>query len=166
MTIFAPPPMNPLPQSVEWYLVRDTLKSMPARNGREGFTLGEIRYGFFDSARVCYSVEDEDRYLEDGNGKYPEHSAAIPCGRYRLTIEQSPQWGTPVLRAHAVPGFGRVEVNARGDDERLFGCIAVGTAQMLDSVRDCQPALSLLVSEIRKMNQREIGVYLNVVRSE
>ena len=164
MSIFAPPKMSGLPQSVEWYLVRD--KRMESRNGREGYTLGEIRYGFFDAQRVCYTVEDFDNHLEEGNGNPNGISSAIGTGRYRLTICQSPQYGHTILRAHAVPGFSGVEINARGEDERLFGCIAVGTERMLDGVRDTQPALARLVVELRKMNMREIGVYLNVVRAE
>jgi hypothetical protein len=163
MTIFAPPPMNPLPQSVEWWLVRD--KSMESRNGREGWTLGEIRYGFFDSARVCHSVEDEDRHLENGNGN-PHKSAAMPLGRYRLTIHQSPHHGHVCIGVNAVPGFSGVEVNANGTAERLLGNVAVGDERMLDGVRNCQLALTRLVTELRRQTMKGVAVYLNVVRAE
>jgi hypothetical protein len=166
MSMIAPRDMLPLPQSVEWFLVRDPLKSMPARNGREGYTLGEIRYGFFDSQRVCYTVEDFDYRLEEGNGKPLESSSAMPAGRYKLSIHQSPHHGHQCIRIHKVDGFCDLEINANGTAERLLGCVSVGTERMPDGVRNSKPALAVLVAELRKMNHREIGVYLNVVRAE
>jgi hypothetical protein len=164
MTIFAPPSMNPLPMSVEWYLRRQA-QTIEARNGREGYTLGVLEYGLPEQRRSVYCVEDQDRRLEEGNGNPNGLASCIPLGRYRLTIHQSPQHGHQVIKTHAVPGFSGVEINARSEDERLFGCIAVGVERMFDGVRNSQPALSFLIAELRKMNMREIGVYLNVVRS-
>jgi hypothetical protein len=156
MTIFAPPPMTPCPIPREWYLVRD--KFMPPRNGREGFTLGEIRYGFHDAQRICHTCEDDDKHLEDGNGK--SEGAAIPCGRYRLTL---PMHGRNIL-VNAVPGFEHVEICAEGHRERLDGYIAVGDARTLDGCGNCQPALVRLITELRRKTMNGIAVYLNVVR--
>lgn len=165
MTIFSPPPMNPMPMSVEWYL-RRSAQTFEARNGREGYTLGVLEYGLPNETRSVFSVEDQDRRLEEGNGNPNGLASAVPLGRYRITTYQSPQHGHVCLKAHAVPGFSGVEIHARGDEERLFGCIAVGTERLLDGVRNCQLALSGLVNEVRRMNMSEIGVYLNVVRAE
>lgn len=163
MSIFAPPPMPPFPPSAEWFLVRD--KFMEPRNGREGFTLGELRYGVFDSARICYTVEDQDRHLEDGNGKIYGKSA-IPIGRYRLSIYQSPSRGDICIAVDAVPGFKHIQIHAANHAEELLGCVACGTERLLDGVRNCKPALTWLIAELRRQTLKGASVYLNVTRSE
>ena len=145
MTIFAPPPMTPCPAPVEWFLVRDTV--MEPRNGREGFTLGEIRYGVQDSQRVCYTVEDQHGIQE---------------GRYRLTVHQS-STGHPCISINAVPGARDVEIFADGHKERLDGHVAVGTERLLDGCGNCKPALISLITELRRQTMKGVAVYLNVV---
>lgn len=157
---YVTPPMTPTPKPVEWFLVREN--AMPARNGREGFTLGEIRYGVFDSTRICHTVEDEDRHLEDGNGKIYGKSA-IPTGRYRLCVYPSPKHGTCIL-LFDVPGFKYAEIHAANHAEELRGCIACGYERLLDGVRNCQPALIGLIAELRRHTRNSVFVYLNVVR--
>lgn len=161
MTIFAEPQRNPDPPSVDWFLVRD--KFMEPRNGREGFTLGEIRYGLFDSQRICYTVEDQDRRLEEGNGKVYGRSA-IPTGKYRLTIYQSPSRGDTCIAVNAVAGFSDVQIHCANKAEELRGCIAPGIIRTLDGVVDSRIAMVGLITELRRLNMREIRVYLNVMR--
>jgi hypothetical protein len=163
MTIFAPPPMTPMPEAREWFLVRN--KVMEPRNGREGYTLGEIRYGVLDSPRICYTVEDEDRRLEEGNGKIYGKSA-IPTGRFQLTRYQSPKRGSECILLNAVPGFSGVEIHAANHAEELLGCIAVGIEPLPDGVRNCKPALQSLIGELVRLTMAGISVFLNVTRSE
>ena len=82
----------------EWFLVRD--KFMPPRNGLDGYCIGEIRFGVINSQRICFTLEDEDNHLEDGNGK-PYRRSAIPTGRYRLTIPREDR----LITINKVPGF-------------------------------------------------------------
>jgi len=158
MTIFAPPKMEEAPFVREWFLVRD--KIMPMMNGRDGYSLGEIRYGILDAQRVCYSCEDEDKRLEEGNGGV--EGAAIPLGRYRLTL---PVHGRNIL-INAVPGFSHVEICSDSHRERLDGNVTVGDEPTLDGVGNCQPALLRLITELRRLNMRNIAVYLNGTRAE
>lgn len=159
MSIFAPPPMTPFPKVREWFLVRD--KAMQPRNGRAGFTLGEIRYGLFDSQRVCYTHEDQDGRLEDGNGR-TEGRSAIPKGRYRVTL---PVHGRNIL-VNAVPGFFHVEICAESEKSRDEGDISVGDVRTLDGAGNCQPALTRLISELRRLTMDDTAVFLNVMRTE
>jgi hypothetical protein len=158
MTIFAPPPMSPLPRSVEWFLVRD--KSMESRNGLEGYCLGEIRYGVLDSQRICYTHEDEDKQLENGNGRTGK--AAIPAGRHRLTL---PVHGRNIL-INAVPGFFHVEIRAESGISRNDGDVAVGDMRTLAGVGNCSFALARLITELRRLTMAGVQVYLNVGRAE
>lgn len=150
-------------RAVDWYLVRD--KYGEPRNVREGFTLGEIRYGHFDSARVCYTVEDQDRRLEEGHGKVYGKSA-IPTGRYRLTIYQSPRRGDTCILLNHVAAFSGVEIHAANHAEELLGCIAPGTVRTLDGVGNSRIALSGLITELRRLTMRGVAVWLNVTRAE
>lgn len=152
MTIFAPPPMSPLPQSVEWFLVRDKLM--------EGYALGEIRYGLLDSQRICYTAEDEDKHTEDGNGRTGK--AAIPTGRYRLSL---PVHGRNIL-VNAVPGFFHVEIRAESGTGRDEGDITVGDSRTLVGVGNPSSALTRLITELRRQTMRNVAVYLNVGRAE
>ena len=162
MTIFSSS-NGSIVRAVDWFLVRD--KFMEPRNGREGFTLGEIRYGVLDSQRICYTVEDFDKHVEQGNEPH-DGNTAIGTGRYRITIHQSPHHGHVCIRLHAVPGCRGIEVNALGSAEGLRGCIAVGDERLLDGVRNCTPALTRLITELRRMTMQEVAVYLNVMRAE
>jgi hypothetical protein len=157
MTISANPTMTKLPESREWFLVRD--KAMPPRNGLDGYTLGEIRYGVIDSQRVCYTLEDEDNHLEDGNGK-PYRRSAIPTGRYRITI---PGNGNYILINH-VPGFFHAEI--RTGNALDEGDVAVGDSRTLAGVGITVPALARLITELRRLTMAGVAVYLNVSRLE
>jgi hypothetical protein len=161
MMMYAPGDMPPFPSVREWYLVRDTLKAMPPRNGLDGHTPGEIRYGIFDSQRICFTSEDSDNRLEDGNGK-PYGRSAIPTGRYKLRL---PVTGKNIL-LEDVPGFFHVEICAESGISRDEGDITVGDARTLDGCGDRQPALIRLVTELRRLTRAGIACYLNVGRSE
>lgn len=160
MTIFANRP-EPF-EFVDWYLVRDTF--VDAADTAEGFTLGEIRYGHPDAQRAYYTVEDQDRKLEEGNGKVYGRSA-IPTGKYRLTICQSPSRGDTCLAVNAVAGFSDVQIHCANKAEELRGCIAPGVIRTLDGVGGSRIAMVGLITELRKLNMRETRVYLNVMRA-
>lgn len=158
MTIFSSS-NGSIVRAVEWFLVRD--KRMERRNGRDGFALGEIRYGILDSQRICFTHEDEDRGIEDGNGK-PNGRTAIPCGRYRVTL---PAHGRNIL-VNAVPGFSHVEIRSDSGTVRNEGDITVGDVRTLDGSGNSQPALVRLITELRRLTMAGVAVYLNVGRAE
>ena len=146
-------------RAVDWFLVRD--KHMEPRNGRDGFTLGEIRYGVLDSQRICYTHEDQDRRLEDGNGKPDGRRSAVPTGCYRVTL---PVHGRNIL-VNAVPGFFHVEIRAESGISRDEGDITVGDERTLDGTRNCHTALQTLITELRRLTMAGVAVYLNVGRA-
>jgi len=141
----------------EWFLVRD--KFMEPRNGLDGYCLGEIRYGVIDSQRVCYTLEDQDNHLEDGNGK-PYRRSAIPIGRYRITL---PGNGNYIL-VNAVPGFFHAEIRTGAALDE--GDVAVGDTRSLAGVGNTVPALSRLITELRRLTMQGVAVWLNVTRDE
>ena len=143
-------------RSVDWFLVRD--KFMESRNGLDGYTLGEIRYGILDSPRVCYTLEDQDGHMEDGNGKRYRRTA-IGTGRYRLTI---PSEGR-VITINKVPGFFHSEIRSGSNLDE--GDVAVGDTRCLAGVGNTTPALVRLITELRRLTMAGVAVYLNVGRA-
>lgn len=139
----------------EWFLVRD--KFMESRNGLDGYTLGEIRYGPLDSPRICYTLEDQDGRMEDGNGKRYRRTA-IGTGRYRLTL---PSEGR-VITINKVPGFIHAEIRTGASLDE--GDVAVGDSRTLAGVGNCPSALARLTGELRRLTMQGVAVYLNVMR--
>jgi len=141
----------------EWFLVRD--KFMESRNGLDGYTLGEIRYGPLDAPRICYTLEDQDGRMEDGNGKRYRRTA-IGTGRYRLTL---PREGR-VITINKVPGFIHAEIRTGANLDE--GDVAVGDSRTLVGVGNCPSALARLTGELRRLTMQGVAVYLNVTRAE
>jgi hypothetical protein len=131
---------------------------MESRNGLDGYTLGEIRYGVLDSPRICYTLEDEDGHMENGNGKRYRRTA-IGIGRYRLTIPKSGR----VITINKVPGFLHAEIRTGVSLDE--GDVSVGDSRTLAGVGNTVPALTRLIGELRRLTMASVAVYLNVTRA-
>jgi hypothetical protein len=144
---------------IEYRIVRDTFKV--ATEGREGYTLGQL-FQAGDSERICYTLEDQDRHLEDGNGKL-YGKTAMPLGRFELELYNSPKHGTVPL-FQRVPGFSFTEMHRANHAEELLGCVAVGDERTSDGVCKCQPALNRVVAEMRQAKEDGRQVFCTISR--
>lgn len=76
----------------------------------------------------CHTLEDKIREVPG----MPVSSwkvygmTAIPSGRYRLTLEDSPHFGKGTITLNKVEGFDYVRVHSVGSVEDTDGCIGVG----------------------------------------
>jgi hypothetical protein len=90
-------------------------------------TLGELSFG---GHRQCDTLEDVIREVPG----MPVESwkiqgkTAIPAGRYRLALVDSPKFGPDTIAVLGVPGFDLIRIHAGNDDADTEGCILVGTA--------------------------------------
>lgn len=85
-------------------------------------------YGY----RVCYVVEDIVRDKDtDNDGDIDAEDVAafkvsgktaIPAGRYRVTLEQSPKYGPNTITLNDVPGFTFIRCHAGNDENDTEGC--------------------------------------------
>ena len=140
---------------MEILLERDVFET--ATNGAEGYSLGKLS---INSRYFCETVEDEDRRLEDGNGKVYGKSA-IPRGRYEVELYQSPKHGlVPLLRD--VPGFKYIEIHKANRAEDLLGCIGVGAERFQCGVRNCAYIMTMLVQAIREALLCKEKVFITV----
>lgn len=90
-----------------------------------GATIGELTV---DGVRICFSLEDEIREV-DGQPVSEwkiKGQTAIPAGRYRITLENSPRFGPDTLTVHDVPGFVGVRMHAGNKHEDTEGCPLLG----------------------------------------
>ena len=138
--------------TVELILVRDTF-SKESETGTEGFTLGTLSQ---DGKKLCETLELEDRHLETGGEKIHGRTA-IPRGRYRLELYNSPKHGEVAL-LQGVPNFEYVEIHGANKASDLLGCIGVGEFRSPSGIYKCA-AMVRLVAGIVKANDE---VFLTV----
>jgi hypothetical protein len=102
--------------------MENLLKRMP--------TIGETTFGqwFIDGAFECYTLEDAIREVEgEPVALWKIHGqTAIPSGRYRLAIENSPKYGPDTITVLDVPGFSFIRVHSGNRHEDSLGCPLVG----------------------------------------
>jgi hypothetical protein len=140
-----------------------------------------VRQGFTDrategdlllsGAHECWTIEDRSRGLDVR--MWPDDIArlkvygetAVPTGRYRLELYDSPKHGPDTLQLVAVPGFTNAQVHAANRAEELLGCIAVGRDQTSlcdDWVGGSKAALDALRAKVVPRMREGEDCYLTV----
>lgn len=81
-----------------------------------------------DEHQLCYTLEDEVREIP---GKPVSEwkikgATAIPAGRYRVTLQDSPRFGRDTLTIHDVPGFDYIRMHAGNTEADTEGCPLLG----------------------------------------
>lgn len=81
-----------------------------------------------NGAHECRTLEDpvrEDAFqpVEDWKVK---HDTAIPAGRYRVGLIDSPRFGADTIHIRAVPGYTDIRIHAGNDEGDTSGCPLVG----------------------------------------
>ncbi len=118
-------------------------------------TLGALYLG---DLRLCYTLEDVVR-----DGPKLAHETAIPFGRYRVTLYQSPRFNRRVPLLHDVPDFTQVEIHGGNTDADTSGCILVGAMRGVSSIHQAEPALHGLVSRMAIAIAGGEDVWLSIV---
>ena len=83
-------------------------------------TEGKLTLGDEFSCRTL-----EDRARRPGEAKIAGQTA-IPCGRYQVTVEDSPRFGADTLTLNDVPDFSFIRIHAGNTPKDSEGCILVG----------------------------------------
>lgn len=97
---------------------------------RRKATLHETTFGqlFVDGVFECHTLEDAIREV-DGEpvALWKVHGeTAIPSGRYRITLENSPHFGIDSLTLNDVPGFTDIRIHSGVSAVSTEGCLCVG----------------------------------------
>lgn len=92
------------------------------------FTEGKM---YIEEIHSYYTVEDKDRYLEDG-GKKVYGKTAIPRGLYPVTISFSNRFQKDLIEILDVPQFTGIRIHTGNSSEDTEGCIIVGSTNKSD----------------------------------
>lgn len=128
-----------------------------------GATVGRM---YLDGVFACHTLEDEIREVEGrpvADWKIKDKTA-IPAGRYRVTLENSPRfgWQTPTL--HDVPGFTHIRMHAGNTHADTEGCILLGMRATEASLvgGTSRPAVALIRQEISAAIERGEEVWIDI----
>lgn len=109
-------------------------------------TTGEL---FIDGLFECFTLEDKDRYLEEGTNAKVYGRTAIPRGEYRITITLSNRFKKPLPLLHGVPGFDGIRIHAGNTHDDTDGCILVGHTFDGDFIGESRKAMDSLQPKIQ-----------------
>jgi len=135
----------------EFLLVRDTTQE---RKGFEGYTLGSL---FLNGKFFCYTVEDQDRFLENGGTKIKSRTA-IPRGQYKMIVTFSNRFQKELPLLISVPGFEGIRIHGGNSAEDSEGCILVGSNRTKFGVSNCAPMVSKIIDIIKQSEESFIIV--------
>lgn len=101
--------------------------TLQRERSRDGVTFGSLDV---DGRWTCLTLEDEVREIPGRPvAEWKVHGrTAIPSGRYRLALRDSPRFGPDSIWVKDVPGFEWVLIHSGNDAEDTLGCIIVGDA--------------------------------------
>jgi len=129
---------------------------------KPGVTLGTLS---IDGVRECYTLEDQVRVFgPKGEGKIPGDTA-IPSGRYRVVINQSPRFKKLMMRLLDVPFFTGILIHGGNTTEDTHGCILVGDEIAGDVIKPgtSTPAIKRLFLKVKAAIDRNEDVWITVI---
>lgn len=101
----------------------------------------------FKNEIQCYSIEDKDRELHSGMSAKEIRAVkvhgqtAIPYGRYKIILYDSPKQGERVPMLVGVKGFSFIQIHRANWATQLHGCIGPGLSRSTNMVADSRKAL-------------------------
>lgn len=124
------------------------------RKPSEGtWTHGDL---FVDDVWKCFTLEDVVRERKIHG------QTAIPAGRYRVTLENSPRFGRDTLTINNVPDFSGVRIHGGNTDKDTEGCPLVGTQRHESGISNCKPALDSLKGDVKRALTNGETVWLQI----
>lgn len=131
------------------------------RHFSETATEGDL---FVDGVFECYTVED--RAIDWKTEKKVKGKTAIPCGRYRVALHNSPRFRKVLPWLKDVPGFDYILIHSGNSSKDTEGCIIVGaqpTKRTDDFVGESRKAFDKLFPRIKAAIERGDEVWVTIV---
>jgi hypothetical protein len=130
------------------------------RHPKATATPGELS---MDGRAFCFTLEDQDRYLESDGIKVPRETA-IPLGTYTVVIDFSQRFQRMMLHVLNVPQFEGIRIHAGNTIANTEGCILVGEDIEGLTLLRSRLALESLEHEVRQALDRGEDITLEVIR--
>lgn len=96
---------------------------------KKGYSIGIL---YINDVRICETLEDEDRGLQEFNplevikAKKIKGETAIPVGTYQVTWTYSPRFKKMLPLVNGVPGYEGIRIHAGNKAKDTEGCILCG----------------------------------------
>lgn len=123
----------------------------------------------------CFVVEDPPRDRDvDGDGDIDAADVdgfkvygqtAIPAGRYRVALEDSPKFGPDTLTILDVPGFAGIRMHSGNDETHSEGCPILGyelTGEGTIRYGTTRPAVADLKERVRVALEHGETVWITI----
>ena len=114
-------------------------------------TIGELH---INGKFFCYTLEDKDRYVEQG-GKKEFGITAIPRGTYNVVLSFSNRFQKYLPEILNVPQFAGIRMHTGNKPEDTEGCILVGKIKMKDFIGESGKTFSAFMAELKKVEKKE-----------
>ena len=135
---------------------------------KEAYTIGELYIDYEDGRgyqMFCHTLEDKVRDLnkdgdlnDEGEGKvYGE--TAIPYGKYKMIVNQSPKFGLSPLILD-VPHFEYIRIHAGNTNGDTHGCLLLGVNNKRGMVTDSKETFKKFMEQLRISNQKWWEIYI------
>ena len=85
-------------------------------------TIGKL---YINGKYLCDTLEDCDRYIENGNNKI-KYNSAIPRGTYEIVMNYSDRFKSVMPLLLNVPQFEGIRIHSGNTAKDTSGCILVG----------------------------------------
>ena len=127
-----------------------TLKREPSN---DTCTFGKLYIG---DDYECETLEDVVREVK------VKGETAIPAGRYRITLENSPRFGQDTITVNNVKNFSGVRIHAGNSSDDTEGCPLVGQQRAGNTITHSRDALLALKGKIQAAVQEHETVWLEI----
>jgi len=121
-------------------------------------TFGKL---FIDGKYLGETLEDTDRFLEDGGEKI-DGQTAIPRGRYKVTVTYSNRFKKPMPYIHDVPCFEGIRIHSGNSENDSLGCVLLGNIRTKDGIAQCAGVNERLMHMLEACEDRGEPVWLTV----
>lgn len=143
---------------------------------KEDYTVGQL---FIDGVKVCNTMEDTDRGLDEDmqewmikNKKIPSRTA-IPTGRYEVRMDiVSPKFSQKPLyqeicngkvpRLMKVKGFEGILIHCGNTHANSAGCILVGQNTVKGKLTDSEKTFRRLYADMKAAHDRGEKIYITI----
>lgn len=124
----------------------------------QGATLGSL---YIDDVWVSWTLEDvlRERPMQPVSAWKVKGQTAIPAGRYRVVLRQSPRFGRVLPWLQDVPGFEWILLHAGNRSADTEGCLLVGLDRGTAFVGRSQMALQRVMERLVEA-QGEIAIVI------